>query len=551
MALMRTTRAPGKRSLGLMALLTGTVLLVIAGLLLLWDTAMAPQALALGLLGAAAFIAWGYLLPEERTRLLQRDRLLRAGIALVTLVLMAASIAAVYTLVQRATLLFDITLDQRFTLSDSSLQLIDTVRRSGRQVQITAFYGPEDIVDRQIDDEYFRLYETESRGTIRRMLIDPAQNPGLASPYQPALEAGLNTFLAFVDSDGNIEYDSTIIVPRSTKQERDISQALSQLLVSGAYTVYFETSLGTLDPITDGEQSISTLNSYLRSNGVITDPIALADLAATADTIPLDASAVVLARPQRDPSPAEIAILDEYLSRGGSLFIMADINPAVEGGFMREGSDFSEYLLERFGLRPLDAVVVDPLASGSSGLDVLSYIVYSENPIGVNLNVDGEPDTVTQFRIARPIEVVQHDTVFNGRVIDTSEASWAETDFTSLVEREAYAFDEGVDMRGPLTTVAWAYNPSTEASILLVGDGDFAMNRQAVSPSGNTYLFMDGILSWLTDYSQEVTFAPQAYLTPPLFAAPETLNLFIFVSLVLMPGGMLALAGVFAWRRRA
>jgi ABC-type uncharacterized transport system involved in gliding motility auxiliary subunit len=84
----------------------------------------------------------------------------------------------------------------------------------------------------------------------------------------------------------------------------------------------------------------------------------------------------------------------------------------------------------------------------------------------------------------------------------------------------------------------------------LVGDSDFVTNGWVTAALGNGILFTDGV-TWLTGYSEQIEFAPQAYnVGVPLFASAQTLNAVAFLTIVLLPGAVLV-TGLVVWARRA
>jgi ABC-type uncharacterized transport system involved in gliding motility auxiliary subunit len=282
----------------------------------------------------------------------------------------------------------------------------------------------------------------------------------------------------------------------------------------------------------------------------VTAPLDLAALAAAGGDVPADSATLIFARPLRDLAPQEIAVVDRYLQRGGSLLLMADVL-YTDDAFMREDGAFNQYLWDHYGIQALDAVVVDTASSGTTPLDVISATVFTENDIGARLNT--EVGTVTLFRVARAMDVnldAAPPNIANGRVIMSSDLSYGETNLGTLGATNSYAYDDGQDTPGPLTTVVWAYNQETLAKIVLVGDSDFVTNGLVASPVGNGVLFTDS-LSWLSGLSERIQFAPQAYAAslPLIFVSQQQLDLITFVTIILLPGATLV-AGIAIWTRR-
>ncbi len=468
---------------------------------------------------------------------------------IVSTLLLIGIVSVTYVMVQRAALVADITIDNRFTLNARTLEVLGRVQLSTRPVRITGFYRPDQLLERELDDQYYQLYESATNGFITREYINPLAEPARAAPFENALAQGIRVFVSFINPDGTIDLRTTTPVNRSEHQEQDMTEALARLLVSGNFIVYFERSLETLDPLDDSQNGMSLLNGYLQTNGFVTRSLELFTLAQRGEDIPRDASVVIIARPRRQPSEAEIAVLDRYLARGGRLFIAADFYP-IAANFMAEGSAFNDYMWRTFGLRMYDAIVVDMQSSAQSPLDIVSAVVFSDHPAASSLNQENRPETATLFRIARPILVSQNPPVPNGSIIMTSELSWGETDTERVISRNEYSADEGRDIRPPLTTAAWARNNETDTRVLLVGDGDFLMNGQVFNPLGNTLFFLDS-LGWLTGYTEVVQFAPRSFVTTPLiFVSVQQLDAIAVGTVIVMPALLLGLGGAVYLRRR-
>jgi len=491
---------------------------------------------------------WAIATPQEFMDFVRGRQTREGTVAIISTFILIGIVTLVYIIVQRQVIVADMTVDQRFTLSDETMTLMERAKRSPRPIEITAFYYAQDIIQQTVDDQYFQLYEAATDGQIRRRYVDPNEQPGFAERYLPLINEGINVFLSYLNEDGTVDITTSIPVARTNSQERDMTQGISQLLTAGQFKVYFELGLETLDPINNEQQGMSVLNNLLTQNGFITEPLSLLQLSQENRPIPQDASALVIASPRRDMSEAEIAIVSEYLDSGGALFIAADIFFAGDV-FLEGDSPFNTYLWDNYGIRMTDMIVVDPASSGATAIDVIGAAVFTENSIGTNLNVEGRPETGVQFTLARAIEINDDPPVLNGRVVMSSPLSWGETNYQAVSDLNQYEYDEEDDTQGPLTLVAWAFNEDTNAKIVLVGDGGFVSNGQSQTPQGNGLLFLNSI-GWMTGFTQAVEFAPRGFLTAPLlFISGEQLDNIAFFTVIVMPGAMFLIAGWMAFRR--
>ncbi len=528
--------------IGQWASIIGGVALLMGIIGLIWQgglTSIVILALAIGVIG---IVLWAVMSPREFRAFVSGRQARYSTSAVFGALLLIGIVVLVYVVLQRAVIVLDMTQGQRYSISDETRNIL---RQITRPIQITGFYSPRVLSQREIDDQFFRLYEEGSDGKISRNYIDPDEQPAMAQKF--GITSDGEVFLSYLNTDGSIDFNSVSRLPRSESQERDMTEAISRLLISGTLTVYFDQSHAERDPLSAEPQGLSGINNGIRESGLITYPISISDLATSGGNIPDTASAVILARPTTDFSEAEIGVIDRYLQKGGALFIMADVL-FNQDAFLRYDGLFNHYLWEHFGIRALDAAVVDEASHGQTLLDIVSAAIYPENDIARRLDQQNSP---TLFKIARPVEVstTPAEDVPNGKVIMSSPQSYGETDLKTLGETETYKFDQGVDIPGPLSTVAWAYNRATGAKVLLIGDSDFATNS-LVQTGGNGILFTDG-LSWLTGFSDRINFAPQAYgtSTPVIFVDGQTLDIISFITVILLPGLVFAI-GLGIWIRR-
>lgn len=527
----------------------GGFALLIGILGLIWQGGLTTPIIVILAIGACGIGLWVLMTPDEFIGFVT-GRTMRYGTTAVFSTLLLIGIVVLgYMILERAVITVDMTEGQRFTLSKETDAVLQRIQQD---IRITGFYPPAELAQREVDDQFFRLYEVASGGRITRLYVDPEEQPGIAERFTQrfgVINTPYNVFISFVNSDGTIDFDTTLAVPRSSAQERDMTEAISRLLLTGVFNVYFETGHGAYQITDSSSVGISLIHNGIQANGVTTLPLDLAALAETGGQIPDSASVVILPRLVTPLSAEEISIIDDYLKRGGALFVMTD--PLFsDSPFLAQNSLFNQYLWDNFGLRALDAVVVDPTASGQTPLDVISYQVFTNSDIGANLNIADEPDSVTQFRLARPIEVNTEPSVSNGHIIMTSPESYGETDLKSLRETDTYSFDQNQDIAGPLTTVAWANDLQTGSQVLIVGDGDFITNGQVLTPLGNGTLFSDG-LDWLTGSNEQVGFDPQIYTTglPVMFIDGQTLDVIAFLTVILLPG-LVLVTGLGIWLRR-
>lgn len=513
----------------------------------IWQAGFTVPVIAALATAAISAILWAVIAPRDFTDFITGRHIRYGTTAVFSSLLLIGIVAFVYILLQRATLTLDMTEGRHFTLSSETLEVLKDVKR---EIRITGFYDSTAVQQREIDDQFFRLYETATNGLISRQYIDPNQEPALAQRFGAYSNGAV--FLSYLttaeDGTKSVDFASLARVPRQPggAQEREMTQAILRLLKAGTLKVYFEIGHGELDPEDTGPQGLAGIHLGMQESGLITDALDLRMLAATGQQIPEDAVTIIMARPTTDLRTEEIAVLDAYLKRGGSLFIMADVL-LNDNAFLAEETEFNNYLWDNYGLSALEVVIVDYSSNLRTPLDVIGYQVFMNSDIGARLDPAQSP---TLFRIVRAINVDPEPPVNNGVVIASSGNSYGETDIRTLMETNSFEPDTTSDYPGPLNSVAWAWDQETNAKILLVGDSDFVTNGFIGGSQGNAILFTDGV-SWLTGFNEQVNFSPQAFTTalPLIFISTQTLDLIAFVTVILMPG-LVLVSGLVIWTRR-
>lgn len=523
----------------------GVAALIVGFIGLIWQGQLTSLVTGSLVVGALGILLWAVMTPADFIGFITGRKVRYSTFAVLSTMLLIGIVVLTFLLLSRNTVTLDMTAARRFSLSEASFTIL---RRVAQPIQLTGFYSSRALPTRELDDQFFRLYETATNGMVRRVYIDPDEQPAVAQRFGVTEDA--QVFISYVNDDGSVDFNTLARVPRGVAQERDVTEAISRLLISGTITIYFEQSLGGRDPLDTSQEGISGIHLGMQESGLVTQALRLRQLAENGENVPANAAAIIFARPLYDLSEAEIAVIDRYLNRGGALFIMADVL-FNQDAFLRADGAFNAYLWQNYGIRALDAVVVDPAASGQTALDVIGAQVYTGTDISTRLEPSEYP---LLFRLARAVDVNINDpipNVANGRIVMSSDASYGETNLRALSETNTYAYDAGADIPGPMTTVVWAWNQETDARILLVGDSDFVTNGQVLTAGGNGILFTDG-LAWMTKFGEQISFGFQAYTddTPLIFVSYQTLDIIAFLTVIMLPALVLVI-GVGVSMRRA
>ncbi|MCU0480174.1 MAG: GldG family protein [Anaerolineae bacterium] len=511
---------------------------------LLWEGQMNTFAWFGVGVGALGLGGWLILAPRDFLDFFTGRRIRQSTLAVFSTVIFIGIVVLIYIYVERSVITLDMTQSATYTLSPTTKRVLDDLNR---EIRITAFYSPSNIALRELDDQFFRQYEVESGGKVTRSYIDPIAQPGVATLFNA--EDG-DVFISYVLDDGTVDFNTAMIVPMGEKQERDMTSAINRLLNTGNFTVLYNIGFGERSPNDVSTNGMSLSGQLLRFEGYNTEIVDLQnDLVANNVQIPDSVDVIILSRPIERVSGEVIALLDDYLKRGGGLLILGDVAGGEER-VLSEDDPFNQYLWTNWGIRFDDAVAVDYTVSGDTPLDVVSFQIF-DSPISADIDPSADINSRTQFRVARPIVISENPPVNNGRVIMTSPDSYAETDIAQVLLSNAYQYDEGVDRLGAMTLVGWAADGEDGGRVILIGDSDFATDGQIATPAGNGILLVNAV-RWLVGYEDNVTFGFESTATglPAIFVDVNTqLNQIALFTLFIMPGGLMLIGGFIYFRR--
>jgi ABC-type uncharacterized transport system involved in gliding motility auxiliary subunit len=411
----------------------------------------------------------------------------------------------------------DFTETKVHTLSPQSKQVVAEI---DQEVHIVGFFTAQDFSQRKAFQELLDQYKRADTNNFIRHdqddIIDPDREPLEARQYEEPyrgllIQSGDRTERVFSAS------------------EQDITSALLKVAGGEAKVVYFLTGHGERDPNDGSDAGYSTVAQNLKRQNYEVQSLNLA----ITDTIPSNASVIVIAGPRAKLLEGELLLLQSYLSRGGRALIMQD--PFDDGGL--------DIVLEAWQVRFGEGFIVDELQSAGSPA-FPAAVQYDYTSITKDMN-----GLVTLFPEAGPVEQTAETPagVTYSTFFETSERSWSET------STEVMALDDA-DTAGPLALAALVESPphytsedseSAKTRIVLIGDSDFASNAFAEVP-GNTVLFGNAV-NWLAEEERLIAIGPKdARRDPVVFKTDVQRSVVFFINVLGIPGLILA-AGITVW----
>jgi len=305
--------------------------------------------------------------------------------------------------------------------------------------------------------------------------------------------------------------------------EREFTNALARLARPGEQWLAFVTGHGERSPSRGANFDVSDWAVVLARRGLKAQELNLAAQGA----IPDNTTLLVIASPQLDYLPGEVALIDAWLARGGALlWLMEPDTPASLAP-----------LAAALGITRDAATIVDP-ATARLGIDNAAVAVvttYAKASAVANF------DATVLFPYASPLRAVGANGWRAEPLFTTSAQAWGESGpLTGAVERDA------ADLPGPLT-LAQALTRRQQRAIV-VGDGDFLSNTY-VGNGGNRDLGVR-LVEWLTQNDTLIEIESKPAPDTTLELKRWQIAVIAFGFLFVLPGAFAANGLLWWWRRR-
>jgi ABC-type uncharacterized transport system involved in gliding motility auxiliary subunit len=443
---------------------------------------------------------------QVRTTLTKRGTLYGLNAALMSLAFIAI-LVIVNIVANQYEYSYDATKAQVHTLSPQSKQV---VKELDQPIEIIGFFTGSDFAQQDSFEELLDQYMRET-DLISYRVIDPDSQPLEARAYEEPYQGLL------IKSDTRSERVFSA-------QEQDITGAILKVTSDTPKTVYFLTGHQERNPEASGNDGYSTMADRLRDQNY---EVKTLNLALITDTIPSDATVIIIAGPQGMLLEGERERLQAYLDGGGRALIMQD--PFVEAGL--------NDVLSAWQVRFEDGVVLDQMKYVENptypATDSYQYSTITQDMNGL----------ITVFPLARGVSQVG-DAAAAGvtytPLVETSAQSWGETS-------QDVAQQDAADIPGPLVLAASVESQTAaeaKTRLVVIGDSDFASNATADIP-GNGVLFLNAI-NWLAEEEQLIAIGPKDAGGQPVSFDEVASNLICFGSIFGIPGIVLGV-GIVVW----
>ena len=469
-----------------------------------------------------------------------RRRQARYGTLATTSVLLGLAImVGVNYVLARQNKRWDMTAARQYSLSDQTIRVLESLESP---IKVIVFAQELDFprYSSRLDEYQY----TSSQVSLQYVDVD--KNPVMARQYE-------------IQSYGTVvfEYDGRIERVVSDA-EQDLTNALIKAVTGEELTVYFLQGHGERSPDNTDRDGYGSLADALRLDNLAVERLPLAQIG----EVPGDADVVVVAGPATDLLPTEINLLRNYLEEGGKALFLID--PVID---MDETEpDGLIALIAEWGIEIGQDVIVDVSGVGQLlGTDATVPVAATYPPHAITERFE----LLTAFPLARSARPTVGDEGDRIAVtfVETSPASWSETNLEGLTAGEVALNETEGDVNGPIS-IASAVSvtldgetgndpgnvdeegdqpPQLQTRVAVFGDSDFASNS-AIGIQGNRDLALNAI-NWLVEQEDLISIRPREPEDRRItMNADEQFRVQMF-ALLIIPGMVLG-TGVYTWWRR-
>jgi ABC-type uncharacterized transport system involved in gliding motility auxiliary subunit len=488
-------------------------------------------------LGASGLISALWLKRVELQHTLSK-RSTRYGLNSILMSLVVFAIVVVINLIAlNHDIKTDITKNRVHTLSDQTIKVLKGLER---EVTLRVFLAPTQMSEFTPALERY-LYQTNK---LKKEYVDLDRDPMAARKYE-VRQAG--TIL--VETDTRTSRVDGVSSPQDPKFEEKLTNAIIQAIKGDKKKIYFLTGHGEHLIADATGEGYSGMRDALASSLFNVEELLLLEKG----KVPEDAEILILAGPRKDFFPQELALLDEYLKKGGKLFMMLE----------PESSKVLKPFLEKHGVVWSEGKVVQENnpAQALVGGNTLAPVVTSYDR---SHEITREARQMSLFLMATPIEKSEKppEGVSVSKLLSTSSRSREGT-----ISGKQLAFGPK-DRQGPLTlalaitgkaTAAVAPKeeskdtkaPEAEAPkapeeyrMVVVGDSDFGTN--ALRGQGMNSDLFQNMISWLAKEEGLISIRPKSTEEGSFDITEQRMKVIFYASVFFLPFSMF-LSGLAVW----
>ena len=429
-----------------------------------------------------------------------------------------AMVVLVNWFVDRHNRRWDLTANQRYSLSAQTLKILKGLDRN---VNIYVFDRERSLRERR---DLLDNYGVATK-RVSVQYVDLDRQPTLAKQF------GVREYGTLVVAAGDRHFEA------QSPTEEGVTNALVRVL-KGQKTTYFTQGHGERDLDNSERSGYSKIKKQLENENHLVQTVVLMQKG----QVPADCSLLVIAGPRNDCEQPEIDTLKKYVQGGGRVLVLLD-----------PGTEFSNLttMLADWNVTLHNDLVIDqnPIAQLFGAEPTMPIIMkYGSSPI-----VQPLARTATLFPFCRSVAVGKEykPGASAESLAETSSDSFGVADFNPKTRQVSYR--AGKDFKGPLSvavagTVAGEAERKTEGRFVVLGTSGIAANA-FFEFQGNRDLLMN-MVNWLSADEDLISIRPKPRESQQLNLNAKQMRSFLVFGVLGLPLLIVGLGVGVWWRRR-
>lgn len=425
---------------------------------------------------------------------------------------------------------FDISHSGLYSVGDTTKQLLSQL-----QEDVTFYYLAQTGQEDESILTFLQRY-TEESSHLHWEQKDPAIYPTFAQQYDAA-DASQGSILVvsgqrskLVDAQDLYAYDYSNYY---TTGSYDVQFDGEQQLTSAVYYVTTEDLPKIYQLTGHGEQSLTSS----QQNALAMQNIQLESLSlVSAESIPEDASALLVAGPTVDYTQEDVQVLRSYLEQGGNLMVLTDSSVSTPN---------LDSLMAEFGMERQQGLVVE----GNSSYHARGYNYYLLPKVQSHESTSGLDDLYVMLPYAQAIQFSELENVTQEELLRTSSSAYNKAAGYEMTTTEK----EAGDIEGPFVVGAAAVRTNEDESesklIWLTSAGMMQEYMDYAVGGGNSQLLL-GCASWMNGQDSGILIAAKSLSGDVLTVNAAQSALWGNLTTLVLPVGCLVAGAVITIRRR-
>ena len=433
--------------------------------------------------------------------------------------IVVAIVVLVNWFVDRHNRRWDLTPDQKYSLSSQTTKMLKELKRD---ITIYAFDQERGSrARRDLLDNYAAL---TPRVSLR--YVDPDRQPSLAGQFS------VRSYGTIVVAAGDRHFEA------QSATEEGVTNAIIRVL-KGQKTVYFIQGHGERDLASSERAGYDRIKKQLENENYQAKTLVLLQK----NEIPPDCSLLVVAGPRNDYLPPELETIRKYVTGGGRAMFLLD--PAVDLTNLAK-------LLAEWNVTVRNDLVIDenPIAQLFGTRPEMPLVIkYGSSPI-----VQPLARTATLFPLTRSLEVGKEYKagVSTESLCETTADSFGVADFSPTMRE--IRFRPNKDVKGPLTvavssSIRSSGESKTEGRFVAVGTSSLAVNAY-LGFQGNRDLVMN-MVNWLSAEEDLISIRPKLPESQQLNVTAQQMRQILYLGVLGLPLLIVVAGAAVWWRRRA